>query len=123
MGEEWHTLIKKLKNLRIQRTEVVTELASVDHEIAVTLDAATKGKQELIRGGDNPVTMISSQTVRDSVGEPLFKGDIVETITKGKYFEWTAKILDIKEEIVTFEYLKCKKSSWRKPTNLLKLPN
>jgi len=44
MFEELHKLIKKLKILHIQRTEVVTELASVDHKIAVTLDVATKGK-------------------------------------------------------------------------------
>ena len=101
----------------------VTKLARVDHDIATTLEAATKGKQELICGGDNPVTIISNQTVRDSVWAPLFKSDIVKTITKGKYFERTVKNLGIKEEIVTFEYLKWKKSSWRKPTNILCLPN
>ena len=123
MSEEINRLITKLEKLHIQRSKLVTELATVDDEISTTLEALIVRKRAL-KSSERKHTKPSSQAeARYSTGVILLKGDIVETVTVGKYQEVKSKVCLINGDKVTIQYLQSKKETWCKAKNLSKVSN
>ena len=125
MDSELQETTKQLKNLLLRRSKVSSELASIDSEIASTIN-------ERDRRPNRPSTNTKEvkykkdkkkSQVKDSRGVVLVVGDKIETVTRGLYYDCKAEIIAInyKDNSVTIRYLQSKKYTWRKVHNVTKL--
>ena len=112
MTEEITRLSEKLSKLSLRRLRVIAELQSIELEHDETenqLDEAKKHPKGVLAG-------------RDSKGNSLCSGDSVTTLTKGKYYERIATVVQVNpENHVDIEYKQSGKLTWRLGHNLLKL--
>ena len=97
------TLADKLEALRLKRERKLHELEGIEDQIAILLMTRQKVKH------------------RDLNGNVLRVGDKVETVLKLGYNERKGKIISIKDDKVTIEFLKSKNRTWRKGRNLVKI--
>ena len=124
MSDELLRLSKLVQELSIQRGEVITQLSEVDHNLAIAVEYRNKERRRLsAKEGATSKAKSEKSTAQDSRGKILSIGNIVRTVTRGKYFEREAKILSIEGDNVTIQYLKSKKETWRLSHNLLKTSN
>ena len=84
------TLTQDLERLQLERKEAVHELELIEDEIALILMAKRRANH------------------RDSIGRILCVGDLLKTVSKGKYSERKVKITLIKDDIVTIECVRSK---------------
>ena len=120
MNSELQRLTQRLEKLALQRSQVTTKLASVDLEIATTINARNQKQREL---SVKKNTTTEKSIVTDSKGDRITIGDHVETVTRGKYYERRGEVIGIKAKnnTITIRYLSSKKETWRKSQNVRKI--
>ena len=124
MSDELLRLSKLVQELSIQRGEVITQLSEVDHNLAIAVEYRNKERRRLsAKEGATSKAKSEKSTAQDSRGEILSIGNIVQTVTQGKYFEREEMVLSIKGDKVTIQYLKGKKKTWRLSRSLRKISN
>ena len=112
MTEEITQLNEKLSKLSLRRSKVIAELQSIELEHSETEKQLKKAKKHP-KGG---------LAGRDSKGNSLCVGDSVTTLTKGKYYERIATVVQINSDNhVDIKYKQSGKLTWRLGHNLLKL--
>ena len=117
MDLELQNLAKRLEKLVLQRSQITTELASVDKEIAAAIIDRNNKQRELSL---KKAATTQRPIVIDSQGDRIDIGDHVETLTRGKYYEKRGRViaLDAKKGTVTIRYISSKKETWRKGYNV-----
>ena len=125
MDSELQETTKQLKNLLLRRSKVSSKLASIDSEIASTIN---ERNQRPNRPSTNTKEVDykkdkKKSQVKDSRGVVLVVGDKIEIVTRGLYYDRKAEIIAInyKDNSVTIRYLQSKKQTWRKAHNVTKL--
>ena len=63
----------------------------------------------------------NNHILNNRAGVPLTKGDIVETATKGRFFENNARIKSVNGDRATIEYSNSKQLTWRLDYNMFKV--
>ena len=104
----------------LQRSQITTELASVDAKIATAISAQNQKQREL---SVEKNTTTQKSIVTDSKGNYITIGDYVETLTQGEYYERRGEVIGIeaKNNIVTIRYLSSKNETWRKSYNVCRI--
>ena len=117
MDLELQNLAKRLEKLVLQRSQITTELASVDKEIAAAIIDRNNKQRELSL---KKAATTQRPIVIDSQGDRIDIGDHVETLTRGKYYEQRGRVvaLDAKKGTVTIRYISSKQETWRKGHNV-----
>ena len=95
MDHESQQIVNRLEKLLFHRSEVTSELANVDTQIA-TVVSKRKQKQKELNAKKKKEKKES--LVEDSRGDCLSVGYIVDTSTQGKYFERRANITAVHHE-------------------------
>ena len=94
-------LSQQLEKLRLKRQRKLRQLEGIEDQIT-----------HLLMGGQ-------TVTARDKTGNLLQVGDLVRTILKQGYNERKAKVIILKDDTVTIEFIKAKVQTWRKSHNLI----
>ena len=120
MDSELQGLTQRLEKLVLQRSQITTELASVDAKIATAISAQNQKQREL---SVEKNTTTQKSIVTDSKGNYITIGDYVETLTQGEYYERRGEVIGIeaKNNVVTFRYLSSKNETWRKSYNVCRI--
>ena len=117
MNNKLQTITRKLEKLMICWSKVTSELANVDTKITATIQARNSVQCTVSCQSVCP----SVSAVNDSVGVLIVKGDHVQSVTRGKYFERKAKTTKIIGNKAFIEYLRSKQLTWRYSSNLRKI--
>ena len=105
-------LTAELDKLQVRRSSIISELKAVDLE-------HTKVEQKIRLALSRPRKQLEG---KDSKGNTLSIGDNVTTLTKGKYYERIATVVDIRpDNHIDIAYKTSGLQTWRAGHNLLKL--
>ena len=117
MKNEINNLSERLKNLQLQRREVIKELQRIDEEILTTLTE----REQTARNNSPRHTDHQIQSAINSSGKFIHEGDKVIVLTSGMYKGQEVSVISIVDNKVSFKPDSSNKNrpSWRLSHNLL----
>ena len=97
-------IIEKLSKLSLRRSKIIAELQVIELE-------QSKAEKQLEEAKRHPKGVLAG---RDSKGNSLCAGDSVTTLTKGKYYERIATVVQVNPgNHVDIKYKQSGKPTWR----------